>query len=168
MKRKNPEFFAALKTMPVGTHVVVTAKMLDNGDPGGSRTAHGIANPTHQWVHHPCSPFHAWVTGATWKCDGEVFPDESVVPRDWDGEGTLSTGWKMTRKTPVLLVRTSAFSREIAVPFHAVQPDPDVSTKAPTITGHPRSWLSELDRQDLRDDVAKMARDPQGRFLSGK
>jgi hypothetical protein len=164
MKRKNPEFFRALKNMPVGTHVVVSAEMQDHGK-DTTRTAHGVTNRTHRWVSVPCGPFHAWVTGATWKCDGEVFPPEHIVPYGWEGDvEEIPAGFKVTRKTPVMLVRTAAFSREIAVPVQSVCRSLH-DAKAPAVKAWKRSWLSEGDREEMRTVAAAMPRDPRGRFL---
>jgi len=173
MKRKNTEFLKALKAMPVGTHVIVTAKMYDHGD-YPTRIDHGVTNRTHKWTAVPCGPFHAWVTGATWKCDGEVFPPEHIAPVDWEGEvEDIPSGLKVTHKIPVMLVRTAAFSREIAVPAQAVAPVTNGTfwgpgDPAPAVVSHKQPWLTERARAEMRAEAAAMPRDAKGRFLPKK
>lgn len=158
-----------LKAMPVGTHVIVTAKMYDHGD-YPTRIDHGVTNRTHKWTAVPCGPFHAWVTGATWKCDGEVFPPEHITPVDWEGEvEDIPSGLKVARKIPVMLVRTAAFSREIAVPATEVQVyHIQIDAKAPAVVSHKQSWLTERAREEMRAEAAAMPRDAKGRFLPKK
>jgi hypothetical protein len=87
----------------------------------------------------------------------------------------------VTRKIPVMLVRTAAFSREIAVPATAVQRDCAVCyegryppehhgtwndySKAPAVVSHKQPWLTARARAEMRAEAAAMPRDPKGRFL---
>jgi hypothetical protein len=160
MKRKNQTAWKLIKRFPIGTCVTVTAVMTDTGKYDYTTKQHA-----RHWEASERRAFTAWVCGATWKCNGTIFPgtgyDEDYSP----------AYLKVTSKVPVLLVRKSMFEKEIAVPVEGVEVATDLSmngafftTAAPLCPGGPQKFLTEQDRQVLRECAAEMPRGANGRF----
>jgi hypothetical protein len=148
MKRKHQKEWELLEQYPIGTKVSVQACLVDISNPGA-----------HVWVVQPCTPFIAWVSGCSWRCDGPVN----------HGGGTYDDyepGYMViTKKTPVLLVRKFSFGKEIEVPVTEVV---KITAKgfllsAPLLTTARTEW-SERDKAALRGEMKNVPRDEKGRW----
>lgn len=152
MKRKNEDLLKKLEVFDAGTKVIVSKKM--------ARAYQIHPTKLREWFSMPCKPFEAWVVGCKWVCDGI---HQSVGTYD-DYQARL----KVTKKTPVLRVRTSMFSKEILVPVDGVEiaelfsQYKRVRMPLNKIQQYP---FTETDREVLRKEAAKMGRDEKGRWV---
>lgn len=150
MKRKNEDLLRKLKGFDVGTKVIVSKKM--------ARAYQLHPTKLRQWFSMPCKSFEAWVVGCKWVCDG--------VYRSTGTYEDYQAHLEVTKKTPVLRVRISMFSKEILVPVDGVK----VSTNFNWPPGVPLNRIqkylfTETDREVLRKEAAKMGRDEKGRWV---
>ena len=152
MKSKHKELLEMLRRHPIGTEVTVEMQMF---------RLESIPDKDIRWDPEKCSiPFRAWVTGAKWLCDG-VYHRSRGSFDDYE-QGYL----KVSKKTPVLLVRRAMFSREIPVPVAGVKPvNEEQMTGDPPLTfAYTRPW-TERDRETLRAEMATIPRDAEGRWM---
>lgn len=150
MKRKNEDLLRKMKGFDVGTKVTVSKKM--------ARAYQLHPTKLRQWFSMPCEPFEAWVVGCKWVCDGI---HQSVGTYD-DYQARL----KVTKRTPVLRVRTSMFSKEILVPVDGVEiADLFSQYQRIPLNKIQQYPFTETDREFLRKEAAKMGRDEKGRWV---
>jgi hypothetical protein len=169
-KRKHEAAWKLLEQFPIGTHVLVSAIMTDQGKLQRVPGTYTFAINTRQWAPAKTNPFSAWVTGATWKCDGIRRKSSNWSENGNENEGYVSAYLKVTKKTLVLLVRKSMLEKEIAVPVDAVTcpcSGSDVANPRDLAPISPKGYAwTERNRQMMRDDMASWPRDAGGRWIS--
>lgn len=156
MKPKNKALLDAMKAFPIGVAVRVTHHMVRRFHQPHRR----------EWVSFEVQPYDAWVVGAKWLCDGV-----HVSSRGYDED--YEPGYlKVSKKTPVLLVRRAMFSKEVAVPVEGVQVSDIVVTMngvfaipmcpMTAIQAYP---YTDRDREEQRGQMKKVPRDEKGRWM---
>ncbi|MFA5135510.1 MAG: hypothetical protein WC505_07030 [Patescibacteria group bacterium] len=173
-KVKNSTAWNAIKQLPIGTKVMVSAELVQADDVAGrvdyktdppAEYPHVVSMPR-IWRARACKPFVAWISGARWCCEGAL---KTTYFYDYSAP-THGSRFVTNNKIPALLVRKAQFSKEIIVPVDAVEeivlsvtaPRLMLAEAAPLMQTTP---CSDAAREYLRERSKAAARGQGGKFL---